>query len=258
MEHFIAYHNAEKMGFVYESAKLNFFSRKIGVLRKAIGNTVWVIQNIPVGKKNEYFLCGAYIADSVDVEDMESSLYVISGHQIKSFDPFLPLNNLEWFSVLQKSQSNFSLGFNRINEEKVIQALTELHSAEESPLDIPSLLDIDDPTTGFEGATKLVTHLRRERNRAIVEAKKAEILKTKGSLCCEACSFDFLATYGVLGKDFCEVHHRIPLSDTLVSVQTTLEDLAILCSNCHRIIHRSAPMLSVAELAKLVIQTRIS
>lgn len=114
------------------------------------------------------------------------------------------------------------------------------------------LPDVDIPASGTEGAARLVSHLRRERDRALVEAKKAATLKTKGSLCCEACGFDFSVAYGTLGDGFCEIHHLVPLSASAESVTTTLDDLAVLCSNCHRIIHRSVPMLSVAELSKVV------
>ena len=57
-------------------------------------------------------------------------------------------------------------------------------------------------------------HLITERNRKNVERKKAQVKLEKGSLECEACGFDFAKFYGAvhLGADFCEVHHKIPLS----------------------------------------------
>lgn len=256
MEHFVAYHSAQRMGYKLEpNGELRFLSRKLGLLKKAIGNTVWVVQGIPEGKKTAFSLCGAYVADRVDVEDPSSNLYVISGYGVKEFAPPVPLNGLDWFPALLKSQSNFSLGFNRVNDEMVVQALSALQ-ADSNPLSLPALPDIDLPPAETEGATRLVSHLRRERNQAIVEAKKAATLNANGRLCCEVCGFDFLATYGVLGEGFCEVHHLVPLSAVTESVTTTLDALAVLCSNCHRIIHRSTPMLSVAELSKVVSRGR--
>lgn len=256
MEHFVAYHSAQRMGYELEpTGELRFLSRKFGLLKKAVGNTVWVVQGIPDGKKTAFSLCGAYVADCVDVEDPSSNLYVISGHGVKEFAPPVPLNHLEWFPVLLKSQSNFSLGFNRVSDEIVIQALSVLQ-AEGNPPFPPVFPYIDLPSAGTEGAARLVSHLRRERDRAIVEAKKAETLNAKGRLCCEVCGFDFSATYGALGEGFCEVHHLVPLSSATESVTTTLDALAVLCSNCHRIIHRSTPMLSVGELVKVVIRGR--
>ena len=257
MEHFIAYHSAKTMGHELDpSGELRFLSRKVGVLKKAVGNTVWVVQGIPDGKKTAFSLCGAYVADRVDVEDPSSNLHVISGQRVKEFVPPVPLNGLDWFPSLLKSQSNFKLGFNRVSDETVVQALTTLQ-AKGGQLSPPSdLPDIDLPAAETEGAVRLVSHLGRERNRAIVEAKKTATLNAIGRLCCEVCGFDFSATYGALGEGFCEVHHLVPLSESSVPVTTTLHDLAVVCSNCHRIIHRSAPMLSVAELSKVVSRSR--
>lgn len=253
MEHFVAYHSAQKMGYELKpSSELKFLSKKFGLLKKAIGNTVWVVQCISDGKKTQFFLCGTYIADNVAVDDPSANRYAISGNQITELSSPIPLNNLDWFPALLKSQSNFSLGFNRLNDERIIQALTALKSDGSLTSSPATLPDIEFPFVATEGAASLVPHLRRERNRAIIEAKKAATLSVYGRLCCEACNFDFSVTYGTLGEGFCEVHHLVPLSVLTESVTTTLDDLAILCSNCHRIIHRSTPMLSVEELSKVV------
>lgn len=257
MEHFIAYHSAQKMGYELESSdELRFLSRKLGLLKRAVGNTVWVVQGIPGERKTAFSLCGAYVADRVDVEDPSSNLHVISGHRVKEFDPPVPLNSLDWFPSLLKSQSNFSLGFNRLSDETVAEALATLQVKGNQQLPTSTFPDIDLPDTGTEGAARLVSHLRRERDRTLVDAKKAATLNAKGRLCCEACGFDFSVAYGALGEGFCEVHHLVPLSASSESVTTTLDDLAVLCSNCHRIIHRSTPMLSVVELSKVVARDR--
>lgn len=258
MDHFIAYHSVKKMGYGYDSrGALTFLSKKLGVLKKAIGNTVWVVEGTPDGKKTAYTLCGAYVADSIASESPSSNLYVISGSQGNDFVPPVPLNQLDWFPALLKSQSNFSLGFNRLSDEAIILALSALQSENSASAFPPSLPDIDLPASVSEGERRLISHLQRERNRAVVEAKKAAVLSSTGCLSCEVCDFDFGAIYGYLGEGFCEVHHLSPLSASDESVTTTLADLAILCSNCHRIIHRSNPMLSVAELSAVVRNGRL-
>ena len=241
------------MGYDYRSqGTLAFLSRKLGLLKRAVGNTVWVVQGTPVGKKTAYTLCGAYIADSIIPESPSSNVYIIRGNQGTDFVPPVPLNQFSWFPALLKSQSNFSLGFNRLGDESVILALSELQSDSDATLPVPSLPDIDFSASVSEGGRRLVSHLRRERKRAVIEAKKAAVLSSTGRLSCEACGFDFSAAYGSIGKGFCEVHHLSPLSASDESVTTTLADLAVLCSNCHRIIHRSDPMLSVAELSAVI------
>lgn len=101
-----------------------------------------------------------------------------------------------------------------------------------------------------EGRKKLVTHLKRERNPKLVAAKKAAVLAVDSKLACEACMFIFEDKYGELGKNYCEVHHRKPLAAGHKR-QTYLSDLAIMCSNCHRMIHRTDPMLSIEEFREI-------
>lgn len=118
--------------------------------------------------------------------------------------------------------------------------------------EIQQPIDIDNYFSGSEGNPRLVTHLKRERNAYLVTAKKEATIREKGKLCCEVCNFNFAEVYGELGEDFCEVHHLTPLAQADGVVKTTLDDLAILCSNCHRIIHRTNPMINISVLRKTV------
>jgi len=63
-----------------------------------------------------------------------------------------------------------------------------------------------------EGRILTRIHRTRERNRELVAAKKTAALKTRGSLKCEECSFDFQETYGSRGSSFMEAHHLKPVS----------------------------------------------
>jgi predicted HNH restriction endonuclease len=108
--------------------------------------------------------------------------------------------------------------------------------------------DVDIHTTNrsaVEGRRKLVIHLTRERNRSLVDAKKAMAL----SLACEVCGFDSQAAYS---EDYCEVHHLKPLSEIEAESKTTFDDLAIVCANCHRVIHLYNPPLSMEELKRRI------
>jgi hypothetical protein len=70
---------------------------------------------------------------------------------------------------------------------------------------------------------------------------------------CFVCGFDFAATYGELGKDFIHVHHRkdIALSSG-VYVIDPVDHLIPLCPNCHAMVHRTKPALSVEALQELI------
>jgi hypothetical protein len=106
--------------------------------------------------------------------------------------------------------------------------------------------------SGLEGARRLVAHLQVERDRGLVEKKKRAVLRARGKLACEVCHFDFAKHYGRLGEGFCEVHHRSALSKTDGECVTKLEDLAILCSNCHRMLHRRGDVISIEKLRKIL------
>jgi 5-methylcytosine-specific restriction protein A len=104
-------------------------------------------------------------------------------------------------------------------------------------------LDVDPP----EGRLLLRLHLTRERSRSLRERKIKKVLARGGSLACEACSFDFEQTYGPRGAGYIECHHIVPLH-ALGPSTTSLDDLALLCANCHRMIHRMPPWLSPTAL----------
>lgn len=113
----------------------------------------------------------------------------------------------------------------------------------------------EDESEVGEGRVLYRLHRKRERNRAIVKKKKAAVLASGGALACEACGLVFAEMYGVVGGDYIEVHHRVPLHVS-GPTSTKLADLALICANCHRMIHRSKPWLSVEELADLVAANR--
>ena len=108
-----------------------------------------------------------------------------------------------------------------------------------------------------EGKELLRLHRLRERNPRLIRHKKQEAIRTTGKLVCEACDFDFAETYGELGQGFAECHHRVPLSSHAGPRITDLSELAIVCANCHRMLHRR-PWRTVEKLRELVESRRAS
>ena len=106
---------------------------------------------------------------------------------------------------------------------------------------------------GFiEGAILEKQHKYKERNPKVVRAKKALVLKEKGYLQCEACDFIFKDKYGEIGDGYIECHHIVPLADIDVQKETKISDLALVCANCHRMLHRKKPMVAVQELKNII------
>ena len=103
-----------------------------------------------------------------------------------------------------------------------------------------------------EGKVLTGLHRYRERDKKIIKRKKDRVLRETGKLQCEGCSFEFSATYGEHGYGFIECHHIIPLSKLKPGQKTRLVDLCLVCSNCHRMIHRTRPWLSVEQLQQIV------
>jgi 5-methylcytosine-specific restriction enzyme A len=109
----------------------------------------------------------------------------------------------------------------------------------------------DEDAEAKEGRLLQRQHFIRERDNKLRRKKIADFLKTHPRVLCEACGFDFEATYGQRGREYIEVHHLIPLHES-GETKTNLVDLMLLCANCHRMVHRSAPWLSAGELRGLL------
>jgi predicted HNH restriction endonuclease len=110
-------------------------------------------------------------------------------------------------------------------------------------------IDVDIHAIGAtEGQRRLVLHLQRERNQTIVRKKKEQA----GRLDCEICGFSFSRAYGGAAQHYCEVHHLLPLSEVEDSTKTLMEDLAILCANCHRVVHLHNPPFTLDQVRRML------
>jgi len=95
-----------------------------------------------------------------------------------------------------------------------------------------------------EGMARQVVVNAYERN---LSARKACIEHYGYS--CQICSFDFWDKYGEVGQDFIHVHHTTPIASVGASYHIDpILDLIPVCPNCHAMLHRRDPPLSVEEL----------
>ena len=114
----------------------------------------------------------------------------------------------------------------------------------------PPLPDPPDPAAApafAEGAEKYRMHLIRERNGSLVQTAKELRKEFDPGLHCEVCGFSYVEKYGERGEGFIEAHHKVPISKLTRKTKTKIEDLALLCASCHRMIHRE-PLMSVEQL----------
>lgn len=104
----------------------------------------------------------------------------------------------------------------------------------------------EDPHAGpevtyTEGKITFSLHRRLERNPQARLAKVTAVHLQTGHLACEVCGFDFERVFGEHGRGFAECHHQCPLGSTPGPRETRLDDLALVCANCHRMLHRRLP-----------------
>jgi predicted HNH restriction endonuclease len=109
-----------------------------------------------------------------------------------------------------------------------------------------------------EGRLLTRVHRIRERNRNIVLQKKKSHLSKHGRLFCEACGFDFSAAYGDEVDHIIDCHHTKPVHTMREGDLTRLEDLVLLCANCHRVVHAFSPWLTIERLKGLLKQSAIA
>jgi 5-methylcytosine-specific restriction protein A len=138
------------------------------------------------------------------------------------------------------------------NPERCRQEAEVIRTFVQSDIELQELAAEDDNEGVEEGSVLTKIHKRRERSQQIVKKCKDKFLKEHGRLFCEACGFDFEQTYGERGKGFIECHHKKPLHILEPGEKTFIKDLAIVCSNCHRMIHAKRPWLTISELETLI------
>jgi 5-methylcytosine-specific restriction enzyme A len=108
----------------------------------------------------------------------------------------------------------------------------------------------------MEGRYLLRLHAYQERNPALRQKKINSVLAVGESLACEVCGFDFAQKYGARDKGYIECHHIEPLHVGGEKARS-VKELALLCSNCHRMIHTKPPWPTPAELKEIIRQQAI-
>jgi len=127
---------------------------------------------------------------------------------------------------------------------------------DESEIIIEEIKEDNEPIS-IEGQSKLATHMRYERDSSLIKKIKENAIKSNPMLNCEVCGFSFFEKYGVLGQGFIEAHHKNPLSETK-ETKTTKDEIALVCSNCHKMIHKGISkleyntILTLTELKELL------
>lgn len=114
----------------------------------------------------------------------------------------------------------------------------------------------ESPTFGFSTSSQIEVRLYAEGKSNTLTTKtydrrphaRQECIAHYGYTCC-VCGFNFEKTYGQLGAYYIEVHHLNPIADIGEEyLIDPVKDLRPVCANCHRMLHKQRPPLSVEEL----------
>ena len=112
--------------------------------------------------------------------------------------------------------------------------------------------EITEPEKVVEGAKKIVTVNIYERD----SSARQKCIKHWGATCV-ACGFDFQCRYGSLGEGFIHVHHLKPIAEIGEQYQLDpIKDLRPVCPNCHAMLHRSSPVMSIDALQAQILKSK--
>lgn len=116
-------------------------------------------------------------------------------------------------------------------------------------------LGLEEYNSVTEGNRRQVVVNLYERDKSI---RDKVLAMKRGRVSCEVCGFDFESVYGKLGKGFIHVHHKKPLFSIGENYHPDIEnDFALVCPNCHAMLHRNRKdILTVEKLREMILEQK--
>ncbi|MCY4100676.1 MAG: HNH endonuclease [Rhodobacteraceae bacterium] len=136
----------------------------------------------------------------------------------------------------------------KLYEKKLNYKDGEWFAIDHDDQEIPLPEEVDIPYRYSEGTSIQIYVNSYERNKVA----RQRCLDHHGYKC-KGCEFDFEKTYGSIGEKFIHVHHLKPIHSIKKEYQINpIKDLVPICPNCHAVIHRKNPPLTMDELRNLI------
>jgi 5-methylcytosine-specific restriction protein A len=232
----------EEEGYAYDN------SVGVQLKRRSKGDRLFICET----NNNELYLLGAIDVEHVERERGKDAdgKYRATGRNISG--PFRrnPLRSLKW-------KLRFDSPSDRLVKSSRVSSQLEAHrvlTPESAELLLKFLADSskqhDRERVSFDKDGKLVRRMlsSRERNPKIRKAALAKYGRK-----CMVCGFDFAAVYGDWARDCVQVHHlhMIAASPDMGRV-TMLDDVIVLCANCHCAIHAQEEPAAWKRLKRIV------
>jgi 5-methylcytosine-specific restriction protein A len=209
------------------------------------GNPKWTRDEIVLAL-DLYFRCSGRIPSSNDsrVVELSALLRTLPYHREASKRPSFRNSDGVVFKLQNLRQVATGNGLGNVSSTDRI-VWKEFGSNPQKTEDAATLIrdglkmceeDPPDDEEFPEGRVLTRLHKSRERNRRI-RGKLIAARRRKGSLCCEMCAYQSPLADKELEDASFEAHHVVPIS---LSVRRNIKvsDMALLCANCHRLLHR--------------------
>lgn len=180
------------------------------------------------------------------------------GHHLEVEITFNGLSPLEFSTQLTSGceiriPRQYQNAFKGIKEcEATLAGFMAKATADRIEADLEALKQEEDYIPGKEGKRQGRWVNYYERNPRL---RKSAI--AFHGITCRGCDFNFEKVYGEYGKDYIEVHH-LKMVSSLTNEENIdpKNDMTVVCSNCHRMIHhRRDKPLTIAELKTLIQET---
>lgn len=148
------------------------------------------------------------------------------------------------------TESSLRYGLLNEKEENLVKFFVSIF-ASLLPINSVSFRNADEVLGYPEGAVSQVFVNKYER-----DPRNRRIAISIHGKSCLACGFNFKDKYGDLGDEYIIVHHVVPVSQMGNEyVVEPAQDLVTLCANCHAMVHRQEPPITVDDLRKIISST---
>jgi 5-methylcytosine-specific restriction protein A len=115
------------------------------------------------------------------------------------------------------------------------QLATEIRASIGALAQLPESIEAE--YESHEGGVVMRLHRQRERDSRL-RKKLLKARRKSGALSCDLCSSTAQSSVDALEDAMFEAHHVVPLSASGERI-SHLDDVALLCANCHRTLHRA-------------------
>lgn len=240
-------------------------------LAKEARNELWatVFSEDPANRSIVLVIAGQRHAANLMNVPSSSSVQISYGKAVQEEFKRIFRFSFDYYTVLRAEARRLQLSTRRLpfqeletitiretDEPLVYEVACRSHYTPEDPY-VRERRDTEESLLFPEGRQVWRRHIAYERNQGLVALAKALFKEAHGALYCEVCGFSF-SVYGSRGADYIEAHHdAVPVSELGEEAVSRVEDLRMVCANCHRMLHLRRPWLKVEELQTLLAEASV-